>query len=211
MICRKISWLVHKYKSDKCSYLAREQFERVLWYSIPVIFKGWENYIKYDKKVKALYKSAYRWRKHFRKMMLFGVENIYFCTFTFSSELAKKEAKQQYMSRYLNKICKDYICSLEFGDKNGRLHYHALCVFEDSVVLTPSKFANKKVYVPNVIWKHGIFTIEKPKMLDKSWKYVEKSFRYVTKTKKPFHKRNVEYPLAWSELGNDDELPICER
>ena len=61
---------------------------------------------------------------------LFELQNcdLYFATFNFNDEaLTKKEdTRKQLIRRLLNKVCEDYILNIDYGEKKGREHYHAI-------------------------------------------------------------------------------------
>lgn len=53
-----------------------------------------------------------------------------FVTFTFNDEtLAKRnpDSRRQAVRRYLNSLCNLYVANIDFGNENGREHYHAVC------------------------------------------------------------------------------------
>lgn len=66
---------------------------------------------------------------------LFLKENLFFLTFTFdNSKLRKKDIKlyservlRQYVTRWLKKYTNDYVGNIDYGGKNGRVHFHVVC------------------------------------------------------------------------------------
>lgn len=58
-----------------------------------------------------------------------------FVTFTFDEKHinSNDESKRKYVRRWLKKYCTDYVANVDYGEKNGRIHYHA-------VVSADSKF-----------------------------------------------------------------------
>lgn len=57
-------------------------------------------------------------------------ENPCFVTFTFNDETFERlnsDSRRQAVFRYLKKHCNIYVANIDFGEKNGREHYHAVC------------------------------------------------------------------------------------
>lgn len=196
-IVRKCMWLAHKYRDDRKTKRL-EQFHHVLWYSVHNHVGGWKDYSQLAKLVINDRKSKYKIDKHFKAMQAFPY--IYFITLTFYDISCKESTMQQKVSRYLNSITSDYIACKEYGEKNGRIHYHAIVAFENPLETN----GHKNQYAMPSEWKWGFYKCEKPRNINKSKNYMLKAYRYATKGEfKPFHKRNVTYPLY-----SDDELPI---
>lgn len=52
-----------------------------------------------------------------------------FLTLTFNDETLSKtsvETRRRYVSRFLKTQCKTYVANIDFGEKKGREHYHAI-------------------------------------------------------------------------------------
>lgn len=52
-----------------------------------------------------------------------------FLTLTFKDsvfETTSKETRRRYVRRYLKKYCNRYVANIDFGEENGREHYHAV-------------------------------------------------------------------------------------
>lgn len=68
-----------------------------------------------------------RVREKVSKMVLSG--NCVFLTLTFTDKTLKetsKETRRRYVARYLKSQSPYYVANIDFGDKKGREHYHAL-------------------------------------------------------------------------------------
>lgn len=62
----------------------------------------------------------------------------YFLTFTFTDDVlrdTKPETRRRYVARFLRDISSDYVANIDFGEKNGREHYHAV-VSSQNIPLT---------------------------------------------------------------------------
>ena len=70
-------------------------------------------------------------RLHHRITEILAVgENPCFVTFTFNDESFVRlnpDSRRQAVRRYLNAHCNIYVANIDFGEKNGREHYHAVC------------------------------------------------------------------------------------
>lgn len=108
--------------------------ENILWSilgnSIPIVYPDWGEWeFEYDK-----LKRSRKQRKKRVKTAIKGIfdafheEKLFFLTFTFSERAMSRKAntRRQYVIRYLNKYCLDYIANQDFGDKTNREHYHAV-------------------------------------------------------------------------------------
>lgn len=88
-----------------------------------------------------------------------------FLTLTFSNDTLDRtsvETRRKYIQRFLKSQTSFYIANIDFGDKNGREHYHAI--------------VDKRIS-PN-LWAYGLINIEHIKISRKSLKSVSK---YITK------------------------------
>lgn len=57
-----------------------------------------------------------------------------FVTFTFNDETLSKNSEESlkvYTRRFLKENCLDYLCNVDFGKKNKRIHFHAVVVCKD--------------------------------------------------------------------------------
>lgn len=98
-----------------------------------------------------------------RESILSG--NAYFATLTFDDDtLAKTSEKTRrvYVSRFLKSVCYKYVANIDYGDKNGREHYHAI------VEVYPwcyASYQNGKVWYEDMPdfreWCYGFFSLER--------------------------------------------------
>lgn len=87
--------------------------------------------------------TCYRYQDSFRKKTsrlrkrinrLFMYDNLFFLTFTFDDRKLKKkdvskvkqETLRKYVNRWLNTYSIDYVGNVDFGSKNGRIHFHCI-------------------------------------------------------------------------------------
>ncbi|MGL5649368.1 MAG: rolling circle replication-associated protein [Clostridium sp.] len=92
-----------------------------------------------------------------------------FITLTFAKETDYKESKK-YLNTLFNKLRRDikgfkYIWVLEYGDLNGRLHYHLLCNYPINIKLSRSNKRKTKAHKElennfcRKYWKYGFVDI----------------------------------------------------
>lgn len=87
---------------------------------------------------------------------LFLKENLFFLTFTFdNSKLRKKDISlyservlRQYVTRWLKKYTNDYVGNIDYGGKNGRVHFH---------VVVSSKLSR----IDGKTWHYGALNFER--------------------------------------------------
>lgn len=68
-------------------------------------------------------------RAHKRISNLVVNGSALFLTLTFRDsvfETTSKETRRRYIARYLKKYCSKYVANIDYGDENGREHYHAV-------------------------------------------------------------------------------------
>ena len=59
---------------------------------------------------------------------------MFFATFTFNNETLEnnsKESLKTYVRRFLKDYCIDYLANVDYGKKNGRIHFLAVCIAKD--------------------------------------------------------------------------------
>lgn len=86
-------------------------------------------YRECQKIANANYKQTARLRKKI-KHMLESSQNCVFLTLTFTDDVlatTTPQTRRKYVSRFLNDHATEYIANIDFGGKNGREHYHAVC------------------------------------------------------------------------------------
>ena len=75
----------------------------------------------------AKYKRDKRAEEHIENMLWFGP--CVFVTLTFRDDVLNvttKETRRKYVTRYLKHQSEYYIANIDYGEKNGREHYHAV-------------------------------------------------------------------------------------
>ena len=75
------------------------------------------------------YKQSQRLQKRINSMLERSTDCV-FLTLTFKPEVLEKtspDTRRQYVFRWLKSQCKHYVANIDFGGKNGREHYHAVC------------------------------------------------------------------------------------
>jgi len=82
--------------------------------------------------------------KHIRYWFdnLEGDETVIFGTLTFTDDDLKTDIKtrRQYVFRFLNEWCADYIANIDYGKENEREHYHFVALLDGSVRLFRREF-----------------------------------------------------------------------
>lgn len=89
---------------------------------------NWQ-YNKYYIESKKINHSSYYRVKRLNERIKAMISNpCIFLTLTFTNEYIslKGETLRKYVQRYLNSLNCPYVANIDFGKKNGRLHYHAL-------------------------------------------------------------------------------------
>lgn len=77
----------------------------------------------------ANYHQTRRLRKRIEHMIKSSPDCV-FLTLTFTDDVLAKtspETRRQYVSRWLKANSTEYVGNIDFGGKNGREHYHAIC------------------------------------------------------------------------------------
>lgn len=80
--------------------------------------------------------SKYRKRKNIETRFTDKIENsrAVFITLTFKDEVlanTSEKTRRRYVSRFLKEQCEEYVANIDYGTKNEREHYHALCMTKD--------------------------------------------------------------------------------
>lgn len=123
--------------------------------------------------------------------------DLQFVTLTFSNDYisSTEETKKKYALRWLEQNAWDYWGNVDFGGKNGRIHYHAVVDLKDKITA----------------WNYGFYNI---KPIKKEKTNVSRLSSYVIKltnhgnkltTGKSFHKRKKH---GFIELDPNAELPF---
>ena len=119
---------------SKCKYLAyinkdEKAFDKTLaeesFYLQNKIKPLWEEAERVNN---AKYERVKRLKRRISKML---DKPCLFLTLTFSDSKidlnnTKRETRKKYVQRFLNGLGANYVANIDFGEKNGREHYHAL-------------------------------------------------------------------------------------
>lgn len=98
---------------------------------------------------------------------------MFFATFTFNNETLEKNSKESlktYVRRFLKDYSIDYLANVDYGKKNGRIHFHAVCISKD--VLPSKKWFED--------YKYGTLVVEYCR-LDKEKNEEKKMSKYINK------------------------------
>ena len=92
-----------------------------------------EYYEVAEKLNKAKYERVKRLKKRIKNMLAC---DCLFLTITWSDKKidlnnTKRETRRKYVQRFLNDLKTNYVANIDFGEKNGREHYHALVMASD--------------------------------------------------------------------------------
>lgn len=150
--------------------------------------------------------TKYRQRKNienrFEHPLYFGM--AIFLTLTFTDEVLQKtsqDTRRQYVRKFLKENCDIYVANIDFGDKNGREHYHALV-----------RAKNGSIDLKQWQEKCGLINAERVKKTDKDRTKVS---RYLAKLSQHALKKSGRLPrLIWSRgwkkalICDDDLLPF---
>lgn len=193
---------------------------RIYWFSIPTVYTDWSSDIRQIRADYGKYaQRRKRWFNYIRGMMsTFG--QLYLVTLTFGDDYdsTNRESRHKYAKTWLKDNCSDYFACMDYGDLNGREHYHCICAIDFE--FTEEKYKRGKKIVPvdsDREWTRGFYLIKPIKQDEKNtWKSVSYAFKasvYAFKSAKtdvgirPFHKRGVKH-MQWIEIDSDDELPF---
>ena len=113
---------------------------------------------------------------------LFELQNcdLYFGTFNFNDDALTKteDTRKQSIRRLLNKIAEDYILNIDYGEKKGREHYHAIiAIRKNKETKYENEYGHLKIKELDA-YKYGNYDLEeiKTEKIDK-----ERLARYITK------------------------------
>lgn len=138
---------------------------------IELIKNGYKYFVSQKQKQWRLVKRL----KFMDDLTLNGINSdlkIVFVTLTFNDEfLASNSAdsQRQAVRRYLSNQTIDYVANVDYGAKNGRRHYHAVCLISENIDL--------KTWQEN----YGIINIETVKRSLKEQKQAYRIGKYITK------------------------------
>lgn len=129
------------------------------------------------------YKRKSRLRNRITRMLDTG--NCLFITLTFNDIVLNKSSydiRRRYVREFLKEYSDYYIANIDFGEKNGREHYHA--------ILLADKVSNRS-------WRYGAINFKK---IHKDKKSIEAISLYVNKLSNHALKKSTgrSFPLIYS-------------
>ena len=124
-----------------------------LYDSNTAIFKAYYNYkSSWDNMKQRLYNRAYEISEH----------GGYFVTLTYKDEFlpSEKDAKIQ-MKEWSRNNCELFMSNIDYGDLNGRIHIHSMCLPKENIKLVKS-------------WQYGAINVQGIQNAKKSVLYITK-------------------------------------
>lgn len=117
------------------------------------IFKAYSNYkSSWDNMKQRLYNRSYE----------IAENNGYFITLTYKDEFLPTEVTAKFqMKQWSRDNCELFISNIDYGDLNGRIHIHSLCLPKENVKLVNS-------------WSYGAINIQGIQNAKKSVLYITK-------------------------------------
>lgn len=185
-----------------------------LWclYDCDDIFRGQDE-------LRKMRKRKYRWKKYLREMQF----PLFLVTLTFSDDELAKKCKRKYVTECLS-FFDDYFACADFGKKNGRLHYHAICslVYDYGKWPYPLHYSKKSRRVSygfnGFEWRGGWFSAYRIDSAEgRTFNYAFKSASYAFKCAsdrgdiRPFHKRGVKFMTCTTEEDFDELRDYLEK
>ena len=120
----------------------------------------------------------YRLSKRIEKMI--RTDKAVFLTLTFNDKFFERETsadtRRRYISRFLKEQCQEYVANIDFGEDNGREHYHAVVVPKNAFIdYVPynNAFDKSRIYAEHI--KVG------NKSLDNITRYIDKLTNHALK------------------------------
>ncbi len=138
--------------SPEKAKLHTEQLEKVLWYSAPIAYLNYELEANQITRAKEARKRKKNRANSYIRGMFRAYNQLYFVTLTFSPESLEKlkvRTRKTYCREWLEQNCRDFIANIDYGKKNHREHFHALCALNDTSTTE---------------WKYGFSKVRKFKM-----------------------------------------------
>lgn len=91
----------------------------------------------------ARYHRAKRLKTKIDKLLSIGLRAV-FLTFTFSDSHINDPDRllRDRVNRYLRKFCVAYVANADYGEKRGRLHFHAVALINDDIPLSKWRWGN---------------------------------------------------------------------
>lgn len=117
------------------------------------IFKAYYNYkSSWDNMKQRLYNRAYE----------ISNENGYFVTLTYKDKFLPNEKEAyDHMKQWSRNHCELFISNIDYGDLNGRIHIHSLCLPKENIKLVKS-------------WQYGAINVQGIQNAKKSVLYITK-------------------------------------
>jgi hypothetical protein len=150
-----------------------------------------EKYPYYDKN-QALFKAYYNYKSSWdnMKQRLYNrayeitQENGYFVTLTYKDENLPSEKKcYDQMKNWSREYCELFISNIDYGDENGRIHIHSMCVPKQNIKLVKT-------------WKHGAINLQKIRKDSDARKLV----LYITKLMQHAIKDSTKYLIKSKKI-----------
>jgi len=144
-------------------------------------------YENHKKRNQRMYEKLLSWLFAMEYIPSYKNYYIIFATLTFTDkdlEKTTKETRRQYVFRYLKSVSENYIANVDFGDKNGREHYHALLFVKDK--LNPKDWKKGFSFYEEVIFKNNDYI----KIIKYMNKLTNHSFKNSNKLDKVIYDRN---------------------
>lgn len=178
-------------------HLKGEIEDDVYWHYSNSLFTMYESYLDFHlgmKKLANLRTRKYRWKKRVKSMC----GELYLVTLTLDENHIKLKEIRQRVTRALSYFDDYYACA-DYGKKNGRLHYHAICsLFYYKAISNACnyRFHKRKFFcdLKGFDWSLGYYSIC-PIVL-----YSDKTFNYAFKS--------ASYAFKRAEEGIDDTRPF---
>lgn len=207
-LCRK---LVYKY--EKALKEDRSPKNKQLWgtlirieSSIQFVWPDWNDlYNQMEKEHRNRIARKKRARKYIRHMFDTVKADFVFLTITYDAKglETKERTRRQAVQSFLNEHCVDFFGNVDYGDKNGREHYHVVCATDEHLL---------DYSIPHAFIKVKRITSKSPSRLAT---YVNKLSAHANKIKvgKSFHKRVKHFKSIYeaqkcADWVDCDDLPF---
>lgn len=209
---------VSLYKKLKLRYPGppSDGYQQSLLWNVVFLYPNF--FFEYSEVDKILKKQHYR-RKRIRKYIRSMIENRGYnipclVSLTFTDDVlssTSESTRKKYVRDYLNFLFPDWFACIDFGKKNGREHYHAICLFPYNKPFF-TVYKKRKLFMfpcsASYDWPCGFYSIRPLEIDDrdvyKTLNYAFKSSSYAFKSSsgfiKPFHKRGICYSFTDSDF-----------
>jgi hypothetical protein len=139
------------------------------------LFRAYYNYkSSWDNMKQRLYNRAYEITQ----------ENGYFVTLTYKDENLPNEKKcLEQMKDWSREYCDLFISNIDYGDENGRIHIHSMCVPKQNIKLVKT-------------WNHGAINLQKIRKDSDARKLV----LYITKLMQHAIKDSTKYLIKSKKI-----------